>query len=53
MRNRFMSGMLTGSILGVTASMFAANKMTPRQRRKMMKRSKNLLFNAIDFMNFM
>ena len=48
MRRRFMSGVIAGSILGATAGMYATSKMSPRQRKKMMKRSKKILMNMMD-----
>ena len=48
MKSNFMSGMVTGSIIGMTAGMYAINKMSPRQRKKMMKFSKKMLYNVID-----
>lgn len=51
MNTKFMSGVITGSIVGATAGMYATSKMSPRQRRKVMKRSKKILMNAVGNMN--
>jgi len=56
MNNRFMTGIIAGSLLGVTAGMYALNRTTPRQRRRMMRRGARMARNAtrvmdaIDFM---
>lgn len=48
--NRFMSGVIAGSVLGVTAGMYALNRSTPRQRRRMMRRGMKMARNASKFM---
>ncbi|WP_425447163.1 hypothetical protein [Dethiothermospora halolimnae] len=48
MRSRFMSGIVTGSLIGITAGMYAASRMSPRQRRKVMKTSRRMLDNVVD-----
>lgn len=48
MKNKFMSGIVTGSILGATVGMVAVNKMSPRQRRKAMKVGKKLMSNVVE-----
>ncbi|WP_432665307.1 YtxH domain-containing protein [Wukongibacter baidiensis] len=44
--NRFMTGVITGSVLGITAGMYALNRSTPRQRRRMMRRGAKMARNA-------
>lgn len=48
MRDRFMSGMLTGGIIGATAGLYAYSRMSPRQRKRMMKRGNKMLKNAVN-----
>lgn len=50
MRDRFMSGMLTGGLIGATAGLFAYSRMSPRQRKKMMKRGNKMLKSAVSMM---
>ncbi|EOC99955.1 hypothetical protein [Caldisalinibacter kiritimatiensis] len=50
MRNGFVSGIVTGSIIGATAGMYAASKMTPRQKRRFMRQGKKMLFGMLDGM---
>ena len=50
MRDRFMSGMLTGGILGATAGLYAYSRMDHRQRKRMMKRGNKMLKNAVNMM---
>lgn len=51
MQRKFMSGMIAGSIIGAAAGMYTFTKMTPRQRRKMMKTSRSMLNNVMSNMN--
>ncbi len=44
--NRFMSGMIAGGLLGVTAGMYALNRSTPRQRRRMMRKGARMVRGA-------
>ncbi|SHJ49904.1 hypothetical protein [Paramaledivibacter caminithermalis] len=46
MNNRFMTGVIAGSVLGVTAGIYALNKSTPRQRRRIMRRGMKMARNA-------
>ncbi|WP_129597675.1 hypothetical protein [Anaerophilus nitritogenes] len=48
MKNRFFSGMIAGSMLGMTTGVYAYKKMSPRQRRMVMKRGKRFIKNATD-----
>ena len=50
MRNRLVSGIVTGGILAATASMYAMTRISPRQRRRMMKTSKRVMTNIMDNM---
>lgn len=52
MRNRFVKGVIAGSIIGATAGMYAASRMTPRQRKKLMKTGKKIIFNMMDNMGW-
>lgn len=47
LKGRFVSGILTGSLLGATAGMYAITKMSSRQRRKIMKISRRIMMNLI------
>lgn len=51
MQKKFMSGMIAGSIIGATAGMYAFTRMSPRQRKKMMKASRRMLNNVMSNMN--
>lgn len=46
-----MSGVVTGTLLGVSAGMYASTKMSPRQRRKLMKKSRKMFLNMVDNMD--
>jgi gas vesicle protein len=46
MRNKFVSGMITGGIIGATTGMYAYKRMSPRQRRMIMKRGKKMVKGA-------
>ncbi|MBB6214801.1 gas vesicle protein [Anaerosolibacter carboniphilus] len=46
MRDKFMTGIIAGGIIGATAGLYAFNKMSPRQRRKLMKRGSRVIKNA-------
>lgn len=48
--NRFLTGIIAGSVLGVTAGMYALNKSTPRQRRRMMRKGARMARNATRLM---
>lgn len=50
MRSRFISGVVTGSIIGATASMYAFSRMNPRQRKRLMRQGKKMLFNMVSNM---
>jgi len=47
MKGRFVSGVLTGSLLGATAGMYAITRMSSRQRRRIMKISRKIMMNII------
>lgn len=47
MKGRFVSGILTGSIVGATVGMYAVTRMSPRQRRRMMKASRKVMSNIV------
>lgn len=47
MRDRYFSGLLTGGIIGATAGLYAYSRMSPRQRKRMMKQSNKLVRNAV------
>lgn len=48
MRGRFVSGIIAGSLVGATAGLYAMNRMSPRQRRKMMKMGKRAIYNMVN-----
>ncbi|MBS4540046.1 hypothetical protein GOQ27_16330 [Clostridium sp. D2Q-11] len=50
MNNKLVNGIITGTIISAVG-MYASSKMSPRQKRKMMKRSKKMFTNAMDNMN--
>ena len=50
MRKKIGSAMLTGSLLGVTASMMALSKMNPRQRKRVVKMSRRAMSNMMENM---
>lgn len=50
MNNRFVNGIIAGTIIS-SVGMYASSRMSPRQRKKMMKTSKKKVMNAIDDMN--
>ena len=47
-RSKFTTGIIAGSIVGASAGMYAITKMSPRQRRKMMKQGRKILFRIAD-----
>ena len=48
MNNWFKKGALMGSIMGATVGIFAASRMNPRQRRKMMRNTRKTFTNIKD-----
>lgn len=48
MNNWFKKGALMGSIMGATVGIFAASRMNPRQRRKMMRNTRKTFSNIKD-----
>lgn len=50
MRKKMGSAMMTGSLLGVTASMLAVSRMNPKQRRRMVKMSRRVMSNMMENM---
>ena len=51
MRNRFTSGMITGSIIGASMGMLAFSRMNSGQRKALMKNSSKVLKNAAHFLD--
>lgn len=47
MKGRFISGIVAGSLIGATAGMYAITRMSPRQRRRMIKASKRVMSNVV------
>lgn len=45
MRNRFVSGMIAGGLIGATTGMYAYKRMSPRQRRMLARRSGKIMKN--------
>lgn len=50
MNNKLMSAMLTGSLLGATASMIVVSKMDPKQRKSMVKMNRRAMANMMETM---
>lgn len=50
MNNKFVNGIIAGSIISAVG-IYATTRMSPRQRKKMMKRSKKMFMNAMDNMD--
>lgn len=46
MRDKFLTGVIAGGMLGATAGFYALERMSPRQRRKMMRRGSKIVKNA-------
>ena len=51
MRSKFTSGMITGSIIGAAMGMVAYGRMTPRQKKSLMKNSSKMVKNATELMD--
>ncbi|QXM05973.1 YtxH domain-containing protein [Crassaminicella indica] len=51
MRNRFVSGMIAGGIIGATTGMYAYKRMSPRQRRMVMRRGRKMLKGAANMVD--
>ncbi|QZY57011.1 hypothetical protein [Crassaminicella profunda] len=51
MRNKFVSGMLTGGIIGATTGMYAYKRMSPRQRRMVMRRGRKMVKGAVNMVD--
>lgn len=47
MRGKFISGIVTGSILGATASMIAMTNMSAKKRKRIIKVGKKAMGNVI------
>ncbi|SCG83259.1 hypothetical protein DW1_1689 [Proteiniborus sp. DW1] len=47
MKGRFVSGIVTGSLIGATAGMLAMTRMSPRRRRKMMRVGKRIASTVV------
>ncbi len=47
MKGRFISGIVTGSLIGATAGMYAITRMSPRQRRRVMKVGRRIVSNVV------
>lgn len=48
MKGRFISGIVAGSLIGATAGMYAITRMSPKQRKRVMKVSKRIMSNVVD-----
>lgn len=46
MNHKFLTGMVAGGVLGISAGMYAFNKATPRQRRRMMRKGVRMAKHA-------
>lgn len=51
MRNKFISGMITGGVIGATTGMYAYKRMSPRQRKTMMRRGKKIIKSAANMID--
>jgi len=51
MQNRFISGIIAGGMLGATTSMFLNSRMNGRSKKRLMKRSRNIMRGISSFMN--
>lgn len=47
-----MMGLITGGLLGATVGIYAVSNMSPKDKRRTMKRTKKMLSKAM-MMNFM
>jgi gas vesicle protein len=50
MRDKLMTGIIAGGIIGA-AGLYAFNKMSPRQRKKLMRRGSKVIENASNVMS--
>ncbi len=48
MRGKFVSGVVAGSLIGATAGMYVITRLSPRQRKRVMKVSKRIMSNVVD-----
>lgn len=48
MKKKMRSAMLTGSLIGATASMMAVSKMNPRHRKTMIKMSRRAMSSFME-----
>lgn len=53
MRNRFISGMITGGFIGATAGMYAYRQMSPLQRKRMVKRGSKMMHRTANILDMM
>ncbi|MBF8984815.1 hypothetical protein IZY60_14825 [Lutibacter sp. B2] len=53
MRMKLMSKMITGGMLGATAGMYFYSKMSPRQRRKLLRRGNKMVKNTSCMLDMM
>ncbi|QEK12105.1 hypothetical protein FQB35_06795 [Crassaminicella thermophila] len=51
MKNRFISGMIAGSVIGATTGMYAYKRMNPRQRRMIMRRGRKIVKSAANMID--
>ncbi len=50
MKDKFVSGIIAGSLIGATAGIYALYKSSPRQRRRLMKKGSKMVKNASKLM---
>ncbi|MBM7613941.1 hypothetical protein [Alkaliphilus hydrothermalis] len=48
--NKTMMGLITGSLLGATVGIYAVSNMSPRERKKTLRRTKKMLKASIQMM---
>ncbi|ARE87486.1 hypothetical protein [Clostridium formicaceticum] len=53
MRRDTMISLVTGGIIGATVGMYAISHMSPREQKRMMKRSKKMISTAAHMMSAM
>ncbi|MBS4535377.1 hypothetical protein GOQ29_07065 [Clostridium sp. D2Q-14] len=50
MNNKFLNGVIAGTIIS-SIGVYASSRLSPRQKKRIMRRSKKKVMNAIDDMN--
>lgn len=50
MKRNFLAGMIAGGIIGASMSMYSSS-MSPKQRKRMMRKGKKVIYNMMDSMH--